>query len=111
MKQDKFLLEVEDCFLLGRRGLLVLASLSPPDGFRPFSSQVRVERPDQDEIGVTVEYFIPHILYKLDVKPENIACPSIHMLLREATEEMVPIGSKLYVSAEDHEKLKGQEAD
>ena len=108
MKQDKFLLEVEVSFLVGRRGLVVLASLSPPDGFRPFSSQVRVERPDQDEIEVTVEYSIPLIHYKLGAKPGK---PGVAMLLREATKEMVPIGSKLYVSAEDYEKLKGQEAD
>ena len=103
--EDTFLLEVEDPFpfqITGRG--LVVDLLDIPYGFRNFSSLVRVERPEQSEIRVTVQFYLTEFH-----RPGKLDLWMIEVRLPEATKETVPLGSKLFVSAEDYKKLKGED--
>lgn len=49
------LLTVEDHFLIGGRGLLVVPAVDLPDlGFRTFSTEARIQRPDRTEVTTVV---------------------------------------------------------
>jgi hypothetical protein len=97
------LLTVEDHFLIEGRGLLVVPAGDLPDlGFRTFSTEARIQRPDRTEITTVVRFELQHLRLIGGGSKWNIA-----VVLPEATKESVPIGSRVVVSPDDRERLRG----
>ena len=107
MDNEILLLTVENYFQIEGRGLIVTPLLDLYDDRRyvgfPFRDTVTVQRPDKTEGVFEALFYVEHQL--LIGGGGRVVCPTI---LPNGTKESVPIGSKLLISPQTQEKLKGE---
>ena len=106
MYETEPLLVVEDHFLISGRGLVLLPVLQvPPEDrrFKTFSDTVLLRLPDDSERRFHADCRLEHFS-----RPAGKGSWNILVLLPHATKEDVPVGSKLFVTPEAHDRIRGQ---
>jgi hypothetical protein len=99
------LLTVEDSFLINGRGLVVVPPIDlplEPLRFKPFSDELRIERPDGTEMQALVKFAIEHLSLVGGGSTWHITA-----MIPSETKESIPIGSRLFAHEETMKKLKG----
>jgi len=103
MNYNEKLLIVEDHFIHEGLGLLVVPSIDIPkaDGnFKSFSTEIMISRPDQSKFISIAHFELGHLKLQNGNGKWDIT-----VVLLDETKKTVPIGSVLFVTAEDKERL------
>ena len=104
MIQDVELMKIEGHFSFGNKGLIVVPPVDLPENiqrFKSFSTTVLIKRPDSSELSSSIRFELDHVcLIGGDCKW------AIAVILPEATKKAVPIGSNLFISEMDKQRLK-----
>lgn len=85
----KFLLQVEDTFLLSGRGLLIVPALQVLPGFAEFNGSVEIEPPGAPPFVTEAKFSVIHF------SPRGYR---VVVLFKDLEKEAIPVGSRVLVA-------------
>ncbi len=106
--RDQLLLAVENHFLLEKSGLIILPDMPVPANWKQLSYEttVKIEKPEGSLLELQLMVNWAHFNIR-DPKATIDQRWRLTFTFPDASKTDVPVGSKVYVSAADHAKIKG----
>lgn len=105
---DHLLLAVENHFQLEKRGLAILPDMPVPANWKQssYETTAKIEKPDGSFLEFQLIVNWAHFNIR-DPKATIDQRWRLTFTFPDASKTEVPLGSKVYVSAADHAKIKG----